>query len=187
MATPGVIPAPVERRAAALEVRASGRLVGYAATFGSVAAIGRVRETIAPGAFRASLAEGGDILALLDHDPGKLLARTRSGSLKLHEDSKGLAFELDLPDTQSGADVLALATRCDLGGMSFGFSVPKGGEQWQGEQRTLTRVNLHEISIVSAHPAYPDTSIALRAMPGLIDRERRQRALVLAEVARAVG
>jgi HK97 family phage prohead protease len=177
-------PLAVERRASALEVRASGgrRLAGYAATFGSEARIGRVRETIAPGAFAGGLA--GDVLALLDHDPGKVLGRTRSGSLKLLEDSKGLAFELELPDTQAGADVLALATRGDLGGMSFGFTVKPGGETWQGERRTLQKVQLHEISVVSAWPAYPDTSLALRAMPGLIDRERRQRALILAEVAR---
>lgn len=180
MAIPGNHPdLPVERRAAALEVRASGRrLAGYAATFGSVAEIGRVRETIAPGAFAASLA--GDVLALLDHDPGKVLGRTRSGSLRLSEDGRGLAFELELPDTQAGSDVLALATRGDLGGMSFGFTVPAGGEAWQGEQRTLKRVQLHEISVVSAWPAYPDTSLALRAMAGLHERERRRRVLVLA-------
>ena len=176
----------IERRAGVSEVRASGRrLEGYAAVFGSEARIGRVRETIAPGAFAGSL--GGDVLALLDHDAGKVLGRTRSGSLRLSEDGKGLAFALDLPDTQAGADVLALATRGDLGGMSFGFTVPDGGESWAGERRTLQRVQLHEISVVSAWPAYPDTEIALRAMSGLIDRERRRRALILAEVARAVG
>lgn len=173
---------PVERRALAVELRASGRrLSGYAATFGSVAELGRVRETIAPGAFGGSLQ--GDILALLDHDAGKVLGRTRSGTLRLQEDDRGLAFDLDLPDTQAGADVLALATRGDLGGMSFGFNVPAGGEEWQGERRTLRKVSLREISVVSAWPAYPDTSLALRAMPGLIERERRLRALRMAEVA----
>lgn len=176
----------MERRASAVELRASGRrLEGYAAVFGSEAKIGRVRETIAPGAFAASLA--GDVLALLDHDPGKVLGRTRSQSLRLAEDAKGLHFELDLPDTQAGADVLALATRGDLGGMSFGFQVPAGGEQWQGELRTLKRVALREISVISAWPAYPDTTVALRAMAGLAERERRQRALILAEVDRALG
>lgn len=176
----------IERRAAALEVRASGRrLEGYAATFGAVAELGRVRETIAPGAFRASL--GGDILALLDHDAGKVLGRTRSGTLRLSEDSRGLHFALELPHTQPGRDVLALAERHDLGGMSFGFTVPAGGESWQGEQRTLTAIRLHEISVVSAWPAYPDTSVAVRSLAALQDRERRRRALVLAEVSRAIG
>src|SRR3546814_8215181 len=77
--------------------------LGYAATYGSEARLGGFVETIAPGAFRSTL--GGDILALLDHDAGKVLGRTRSGTLRLSEDSRGLAFSLDLPDTQAGRDV----------------------------------------------------------------------------------
>ena len=171
----------IERRAAALEVRASGRrLEGYAATFGSEARIGRVLETIAPGAFAGGLA--GDILALLDHDPGKVLGRTRSGTLTLREDGRGLAFTLDLPETQAGEDVRALAERGDLGGMSFGFTIPAGGDEWRGDHRTLKRVALREISVVSAWPAYPDTELSLRAMPGFINRQRRRRALALLEL-----
>ena len=174
----------IERRAAPLEVRASGRrLEGYAATFGAVAALGAVAEVIAPGAFRTALGSG-DILALLDHDPGKVLGRTRNSTLRLSEDTRGLAFSLDLPDTQAGRDVLALAERGDLGGMSFGFTVPKGGDEWQGNTRTLRSVGLREISIVSAWPAYPDTSVALRSMTAANDTARRARALRLMELAR---
>lgn len=155
--------ADLTHRAAVTEIRAKGRkLEGYAATFGAEARIGSTRETIAPGAFRASLATGHDILALVDHDPGRVLGRTRSGSLRLSEDTKGLAFELDVPDTQSGRDVLALAERSDLGGMSFGFTVPKGGDAWAGDRRELRAVTLFEISVVSAWPAYAGTSIAAR-------------------------
>jgi len=146
--------------------------------------IGGFRERIAPGAFSKALA--GDVLALLDHDPGKVLGRTRSGSLRLTEDAKGLAFSLDLPDTQAGRDVLALAERKDLGGMSFGFTIPKGGESWSGNVRTLSKVNLAEISIVSAWPAYPDTTLALRGRGMAGQAEHRRRALILAEVIRAV-
>jgi hypothetical protein len=177
--------ASIEHRAFC-EVRASGRrLEGYAATFGSEARLGSIVETIAPGAFRASLT--GDVLALMDHDPSRVLGRTRSGTLRLSEDSKGLAFSLDLPDTAAGRDVLELAQRSDLGGMSFGFMVPKGGDSWAGERRTLRAVTLHEISVVSAHPAYPDTSIALRSRCHDGNTQQRRRALILAEVARAIG
>lgn len=144
------------------EVRAQGRRVeGYAALFGTEARIGGFIETIAPGAFRAAMA--GDVLAMLDHDAGKVLGRTRSGTLRLSEDSKGLAFSLDLPDTAAGRDVIALAERGDLGGMSFGFTVPKGGERWDGDRRTLTEIGLKEISVVQAWPAYEGTEVALRA------------------------
>lgn len=173
-------PGAVERRNFS-EVRSNGRrLEGYAATFGSEARIGAFVETIAPGAFRDALA--GDVLALLDHNPGTVLGRTRSGTLRLSEDSRGLAFSLDVPDTQAGRDVLALAERNDLGGMSFGFVVPKGGEDWAGERRTLRRVALKEVSVVSAWPAYPDTELALRAARAAQGRDVRQRRLILAEL-----
>lgn len=178
------VAAPLERRTFS-EVRTAGRRIeGYAATFGAVADLGGFTETIAPGAFRDALA--GDVLAMLDHDPGKVLGRTRSGTLRLSEDGRGLAFSLDLPDTQAGRDVLALAERNDLGGMSFGFMIPDGGETWQGRARTLHKVELREVSIVQAWPAYPDTEIALRALTQGAQAQRRRRALILAEVARAV-
>jgi hypothetical protein len=154
----------IERRATAVELRAADgrRLEGYAATFDTPATIGDFTETIAAGAFAASLARRGDILALVDHDPGRVLARTRSGTLTLGEDAKGLAFSIAVPDTQTGRDVLALAERGDLGGMSFGFTVPKGGERWAGKTRELRAVELVEISVVSAWPAYSGTSINAR-------------------------
>lgn len=168
----------LERRQAT-ELRASGRkLEGYAATFNTDARIGTFVETILPGAFRAALS--GDVLALFDHDMGKVLGRTRSGTLRLWEDTRGLAFSLDLPDTAPGRDALALAERNDLGGMSFGFNVPKGGQSWAGEKRTLSAIGLKEISIISAWPAYPDTSIALRSRDGSNDSRRRR--LILAEL-----
>lgn len=154
-----------ERRSASLEVRAKGRrLEGYAAVFGREARIGGTfTEIVHRGAFAAALADGTDKLALVDHDPARLLARTASGTLRLSEDSQGLAFDLDVPDTAAGRDVLALAERGDLGGMSFGFSVPTGGEAWAGERRELIAVRLFEISVVAAWPAYPDTTVQARS------------------------
>ena len=66
---------------------------------------------------------------MVDHDryarAGAHSRVARSGS---SEDSNGLAFELSVPDTSAGRDVLALAERGDLGGMSFGFLVI---ERWR--------------------------------------------------------
>lgn len=158
----------LEKRAV-VELRAKDRrLEGYAARFSTDARIADFIEVIAPGAFAASLRSGRDVLAMVDHDPGKVLARTKSGSLKLAEDSAGLAFELTVPDTQPGRDALALAERGDLGGMSFGFLVPEGGESWAGNRRTLTAIDLYEISVVNAWPAYEGTTVnARRATPRL--------------------
>jgi len=163
----------LEQRAV-LELRARDRkLEGYAAKFNTEARIADFLEVITPGAFAASLKGERDILALVDHDRGKVLARTRSGNLKLAEDSTGLHFELAVPDTGPGRDVLALAERGDLGGMSFGFLVPKGGDKWDGERRTLTAIDLHEISVVSAWPAYEGTSVSARARTPLLNVARR--------------
>ena len=154
----------IERRGAAGGLRASGRtLTGYAAVFGQETRIGGFTERIRPGAFSKSLASGRDILALLDHRADALLGRTKSGTLKLYEDDKGLAFELRLPDTQAGRDLVALAERGDVGGMSFGFIAED--EAWTGDSRELRQVDLREISVVQAFPAYQQTEISLRNKP----------------------
>lgn len=156
--------APDIERRAATGVTASGRVLqGYVATFGTPAAIGGFTERIAPGAFTATLASGRDVLALSDHDPKAVLGRTKSGSLKLSEDAKGLHFELQLPSTRAGDDLVALAQRGDLGGMSFGFVATD--DAWDGDTRELRAVELHEISVVQAWPAYQATEVSLRSKP----------------------
>lgn len=155
----------MERRAAT-ELRAKGRrLEGYAALYGVDTRIKDFTEVILPGAFADTLAKRGDVLALVDHDAKRVLARTKSGTLRISEDSRGLSFDLDLPDTSYGRDVLALAERGDLGGMSFAFTVPDKGECWQGDRRELRSVTLHEISVVSSWPAYPGTIVQARQRP----------------------
>ena len=171
-------PNGTERRIAA-EYRAAGRrLEGHAAVFAQPAKIGGFTETIAPGAFARSLADGRDILALVDHDAGRLLGRTASGTLRLAEDSRGLAFSLDVPDTALGRDLLVLAERRDLGGMSFSFIAKR--DTWPAaDRRMLHDVDLLEVSIVQAHPAYIGTSVAARsaALGGTAWRRRYVEAL----------
>lgn len=173
----------LQRRALQTEVRAAHgnprRLEGYAATFGTAARVGNFVETIRAGAFAASLASQRDVLALVDHDPSQLLGRTRSGTLRLSEDARGLAFALDMPDTQTARDVLGLAERGDLGGMSFGFNVAAGGEQWDGDHRELTAVDLMEISVIQSWPVYDGTIVEPRArlMQSPVARELARRYL----------
>ena len=154
----------IETRATA-GVSANGRkLTGYIAKFDSPTTIGDFTEVIRRGAFAASLASGADILALADHDSSRVLGRTRSGTLALAEDDTGLAFTLELPDTQAGRDLAALALRNDLGGCSFAFNVPNGGEHWNGNTRELRNVVLDEVSIVQSRPAYGATEVHLRSL-----------------------
>jgi uncharacterized protein len=150
----------METRIAASLTTDGRRLTGYAARFDQAANLGRFKEIIKRGAFAGSLA--GDVLCLADHDPSKILGRTKSGTLRLSEDDQGLRYELDLPDTSVGRDLLALATRGDLGGMSFGFTVAKNGQEWISDTRILNKIDLKEISVVSSWPAYDGTSVDVR-------------------------
>lgn len=173
----------LQKRFQTCELRTKGRrLEGYAALFGVEARIGGgLIETIAPGAFTATLAGRSDILALVDHDPSRVLARTRSGTLSLSQDSRGLTFGLEVPDTQAGRDVLVLAERGDLGGMSFGFTARD--EHLDGDRRELRSVDLYEISVVSAFPAYQGTVINARANPSCFpDRDLASLKLRILEV-----
>ena len=143
-------------------VTAEGRtLRGLAIPYGVETRINGGTESIRAGAVTASL-PGRDILALVDHDSGKVLGRTRSGTLRLSEGERGVSFEIDLPDTTAARDVLALVERGDAGGMSFGFTTPKGGDEWRGTHRTLRTINLHEVSVITSHPAYTATTVEAR-------------------------
>lgn len=161
---------PVEQRADNGKVT----VVGYAAVFGEVADIGGYfHEVIARGAF-ANTVKTADVRAYFDHDRGRVLGRTSAGTLRLAEDTKGLAVEIDLPDTSDGRDVRELIARGDITGMSFGFRVMR--QEWDETvdppKRTILEVELMEVSIVS-EPAYDGTSAALRSLEAT-RKERRQ-------------
>src|SRR3546814_16510657 len=66
-----------------------------------------------------------------------------------------------MPDTQTGRDLIALAERGNQGGCSFGFVVNAGGDAWNGNARELPRLELRQVSIVQACPAYADSDINL--------------------------
>lgn len=149
-------------------------LAGYAAVFGDIAEIGDYfKEVLARGAFTATLRTA-DVRAYFDHDRGRVLGRSSTGTLRLREDQKGLAVEIDLPDTSDGRDVRALIERGDVSGMSIGMIVTR--QEWDetGDVpvRTIHEVELREVSIVS-EPAYTGTSIALRSLDDA-RKERRQ-------------
>lgn len=151
-----------------VEVRAADdgkrTLVGYAAVFNTDADIGgSFTESIDPGAFTGALTA--DVRALVDHDTGRVIGRTKSGTLRLSQDAKGLAVEIDVPNTTDGNDLWALVERGDISGMSIGFMVTK--HEWDDTvdppKRTIKEIDLFEVSAV-AFPAYDDTSIGKRSL-----------------------
>ena len=153
----------IEQRIAVqdLEIRQEGdgmTLRGYAAVFNSPSQPLPFIETIQPGAFRDSLKSRNDVKLLWNHDTGTVLGSTRAGTLRLMEDERGLMVEADLPDTQAGRDAAYLIKRGDVTAFSFGFRIPSGGDEWaNANERLLKRVNVHEVSVGVAFPAYTAT------------------------------
>lgn len=135
------------------------RFSGYAAVFNSPSEPLPFTEVIERGAFHKTLRSKNDVKFLWNHDSGEILGSTRAKTLSLIEDERGLRVEGLLPNTSRGRDVAELLRRGDVDSMSFGFSVPAGGDDWSkdGAQRTLKSVRLHEVSLV-AFPAYPGTA-----------------------------
>lgn len=166
----------VEFRAFTGEIRAEGdgnTFVGYAAVFNSPSQPLPFVERIAPGAFTRALKERKrDIRLFVNHNADMVLASKRSGTLRLSEDERGLKVEADLPETSYGRDIRELLRTGVVEKMSFGFTVPKGGDKWSddGSQRTLTSVNLHEVSVITGFPAYEATTAAVRSLERLSER-----------------
>lgn len=161
-----------------LEERAEGegrKLVGYAAVFGESTRIGSYfSERLDAGAFAGRLND--DVRLLINHD-GLPLARTKSGTLRLSEDAKGLRIEADLDERDPDvASLIPKMERGDLNQMSFAFSMAGGVEEWDDSQdpplRTIKRVGeLMDVSVVT-YPAYPTTEAALRSL-GAVKAERK--------------
>jgi HK97 family phage prohead protease len=145
---------------------------GYAAVFNSPSEPLPFTEVIKEGAFKRSLKSRNEIKLFMNHNTDVVLGSTRSGTLQLSEDSRGLLAQAQLPDTQAGRDLSVLMQRGDVSSMSFGFSVPPKGDNWSsdGATRELHQVRLHEVSIVTGFPAYEATTASVRSLDILAQR-----------------
>lgn len=156
--------------AAPCEIRedaGSVTLQGYASTFHDWYDVGPFKERVAPQAFERTLKNSPDVRLLIDHD-GQPLARTKSGTLELVPDDRGLMVraQLDMsdPDVQR---LVPKMRRGDLDQMSFAFRIPAGGDEWSSDytERTLNEVNMSggDVSVVT-YPANPNTSVSVRSL-----------------------
>ena len=150
------------------------RFSGYAAVFNSESEPLPFVETIMPGAFSRSLKSRNEVKLFKNHNMDEVLASTRSKTLRLIEDDNGLLAEATLPDTTAGRDLAVLMKRGDVHAMSFGFSVPRGGDKYSddGKTRTLKEIRLHEVSIVTGFPAYQATTASVRSLDILATRTK---------------
>jgi hypothetical protein len=140
------------------------KIGGYAATFNQEADGLNFREVIAPGAFTRTLQSDQPMFLLVNHDFESLpLASTQSGTLRLAEDSVGLRMEATLdPMNPRAAELASALSRGDVDKMSFAFTVADGGDTREGGLRTLTDLDLYEVSVVTM-PAYSSTSVGMRS------------------------
>ena len=118
------------------------RIRGYACAFGSVD-LGRDR--IVRGAFAASLAgrPAGEVRMLFQHDPARPIGRWT----RMVEDAYGLWVEGVLAEAASARDVGLLLAAHALDGLSIGFRTLAARRR--AGIRTITRVDLHEVSVVT--------------------------------------
>ena len=96
-----------ERRTATegVELREEGNTmtaIGYASVFNRLSQnLGGFVERVAPNTFAKTIQES-DVRGLFNHDANLVLGRSKSGTLRMQEDAKGLRYEIDLPNTTLG-------------------------------------------------------------------------------------
>lgn len=119
-------------------------------------------ERVAPNAFDEALKRD-DVRALFNHDSNQVLGRSKSGTLKMSVDKRGLKYEIEIPDTQSGRDTLTSIKRGDISGSSFSFSVEKESFEELDDVtvRTVEAVKLYDVGPVT-YPAYAGTDAQAR-------------------------
>lgn len=125
-------------------------------------------ETIAPGAFAGTLARGGDVKALWNHNPDIVLGSTAAGTASAHEDAIGLMASILINENDTDAmNGLARVARGDVTGCSIGFDIIRLEEWWEGDvfHTKILAVELYEFSPCT-FPAYKDTDINARSLGG---------------------
>lgn len=133
-----------------------------------------VEEIIPASALGSATLNACDVVADLEHNPNRMLARCNKGqgTLTLTIDEKGLKYRFDAPHTVDGDYALEMVKRGDLFGSSFAYSTDEQvNVTYSKDGDTLVRsVNkidaIYDVAIV-ANPAYQQTSVQARSLEQL--------------------
>lgn len=139
----------MEKKAFSYELKAiheEGNLYieGYAAVFGN---IDSYRDIIQKGAFLNTISgkNGKRIKLCYQHDFDKVIGKI----VELREDEKGLFFKAKVSNTALGKDVSILISDEALDEVSIGYRTKSYIYDEANEIRTITDLDLYEISLVS--------------------------------------
>ncbi len=103
-----------------------------------------------------------NVILCCNHNTGDVPLARSPKTMTLTVTGTGLEFQATLPDTEQGREVYTAVKRGDLTKMSFAFAVADGGETFENNTRTITRIErIFEISPVN-FPAYNDTAVFAR-------------------------
>lgn len=146
-------------------------ITGYAALFDSRSEdLGGFVEEIDRGAFAEALnREDLDVRFLINHDSNLVLARSKSGTLELTEDERGLRIYARVAPYSYAEDLRIAIERGDVDQMSFAFTTEEDSWSKTEDGANLRRVqrvkDLFDVSVVT-YPAYPETKteVLQRAM-----------------------
>ena len=126
-----------------------------------------------------------DVRLLVNHDANKIPLARVPKTMSLEVDQAGLTFKATLPQTEAGKEAYEAVRRGDLQGMSFAFTVPEGGDEYdpRTNTRTIYRIaKVYECSIVS-YPAYESTYVSTESrsarLAGQKDLDARKQAKIL--------
>ncbi len=149
----------------AVETDGKRSIEAYFAVFGDLYEIWPgATESFDSHAFDGTVS--GDVRCLVDHEPSKVLGRTKSGTLALSIDSYGLKGVVEINEKdQDALNLYARVQRGDVTQCSVGFDIlredytlnPDGTQHW-----TILEVKLYEGSIVT-FPAYEKTEAVARS------------------------
>ena len=174
----------LERRSASISsINVDTRIVeGYAIIFNSQSEDLGFYETISPSAVTEDTINTSDVFCLFNHNPEKVLARSKygKGSLSLVIDDRGLKYSFEVPNTELGNELLEHVRRGEIDGSSFAFivSADEGSEVWENingtTHRTINKIEcLVDVSPVW-QPAYSATSVSARAKEMLNEMEKEK-------------
>ena len=108
---------------------------GYAVRFNEESQNLGFTEVIDRGAITQEVIDNSDIYCLSNHDPNKVLARSRYGKGSLHLELRedGLFYSFEAPKTEIGRECLEHIKRGEMFTSSFAFivSMEDGSEKWE--------------------------------------------------------